>query len=167
MQDAFILGEQAPEHRTPVLVCPQCHAVVGLQDKVCATCGVDLELAATIIEREALAFTPASASEPFVADVILPRFGDYLVRSGFITEADLQGALEAQRGLAEAGQTETIGQILLGQGKVTREQLDRASIRQVQELQAALSRANLQLQQRVNEQAQALQNGTQFKNSPS
>lgn len=141
---------------SPKLICPRCRALVGSQDKICPTCGIELELAAALIEREALAFTPETTPAPYVADIILPRFGAYLVKSSYITEDQLQIALDQQQRLAQQGQPETIGQILLSQGVITRERLDRASVRQVQELQSALIKANEELQQGINERTRDL-----------
>jgi signal transduction histidine kinase len=142
----------------PKLICPHCRAAIGPLDKICPTCGIELELAAALLEREALAFTPEPTPAPYIADIILPRFGEYLVKSGYITDLQLQTALEEQKRLAQQGQPETIGQILLSMGVVTRERLDRASMRQVQELQAALLKANEELQQRINERTKDLHN---------
>lgn len=139
------------------LVCPQCRAPVSAYDKVCRACGVDLELAAAVLERAALTFAPAGQPEGESVEILVPRFGEYLVRSGTISAAGLAAALEQQRALAQAGRIQTIGQVLLAMGAVTREQLDAASIRQVRELQAALDAANRELQQRVQDQGRALQ----------
>jgi signal transduction histidine kinase len=139
------------------LVCPQCRAPVSAYDKVCRACGVDLELAAAVLERAALTFAPAGQSDGESVEILVPRFGEYLVRSGTVSAAGLAAALEQQRALAQAGRTQTIGQVLLAMGAVTREQLDAASIRQVRELQAALDAANRELQQRVQDQGRALQ----------
>jgi signal transduction histidine kinase len=141
----------------PALVCPQCRAPVQIHDKTCRACGVDLELAAAVLERAALVIAPAGQAAGDGAEILVPRFGEYLVRNGTIGADALAAALERQRALAQAGQMQTIGQVLLALGAVTREQLDAASIRQVRELQAALDAANHELQQRVQEQGRALQ----------
>jgi len=118
--------------------CPQCRAPVQMTDAICPVCGVDLVLAATLAERAVLTGIPAAADGPVAADVLLPRFGEYLVKNGFIGEPTLQLALGRQRQAAAAGQAPTIGQVLLAMGAVRREQLDVASLQQVKELQAAL-----------------------------
>jgi signal transduction histidine kinase len=160
--DTPFIPPNPPNASPPLtLVCPQCHAPVGMQDTTCPTCGINLELATAFIEREALAFTPSDSAAPFVAEIILPRFGEYLVQGGYITEAQLAQALARQSELAVQGKTQTIGQILLEMGVITRERLDWASIRQVQELQTALRKANRELQESVAERTQALHTALQ------
>lgn len=145
----------------PGLVCPQCHAPVGPAATTCPQCGVDLALAAALAERQALVSIPTEARAPYVADVILPRFGEFLLNNHYITEAQLQTALSRQRELAARGQQPTVGQILLDMDVITREQLDLASIQQVQQLQSALQESNRQLEQRVAERTQELQQALQ------
>ena len=57
--------------------CPQCRAPVKADDRICSNCGIDLALAAVLMERQVLAFTPARPAAPYVSDVMLPRFGEY------------------------------------------------------------------------------------------
>jgi signal transduction histidine kinase len=143
------------------LVCPQCRSIVQPEDITCSICGVDLALATVLAEREVLAFTPARASAPYVSDVILPRFGEYLLRNGYILEPQLHTALDRQRELAAQGVKQTIGQVLLGMGAVTRVQLDVASIQQTQELQEAVSAQNRQLEESVAKNKEALRQAMQ------
>jgi signal transduction histidine kinase len=150
-----------PSSNTPTIACPQCHARVSPADAICPNCKVNLALAAALVEREVLASTPAEPSAPYVADVILPRFGEYLVERGDITEAQLREALSRQREAAAQGKTTTIGQVLLAMGVVTRERLDLASVQQVKELQTALQESNQRLEQRVAERTQELQQALQ------
>jgi hypothetical protein len=70
---------------------------------------------------------------PYEADKYLPRFGEFLVKSGDITDTQLQAALERQK--TAPGSHRTIGQILLEMGAVNRDQLDRASMAQIKQLQ--------------------------------
>jgi predicted amidophosphoribosyltransferase len=110
------------------LVCPQCSAPVKVDDSQCPRCGVDLALAAALAERQVLASLPRARDLPFVADVILPRFGEFLLNHRYITEDQLHAALIRQHESAAAGRKITIGQILLEMSAVTREQLEWASI---------------------------------------
>jgi signal transduction histidine kinase len=144
----------------PTQVCPRCRGAVTPRDAVCPHCGVDLALAAVLAERQALATIPTESTTPFVADVMLPRFGEYLTRTGYITEAQLAAALRRQHELLP-GERQTLGQILLEMRVVTRQQLDQASMEQVQELQSALRQMNDQLEQRVQERTRELQAATQ------
>ena len=142
-------------------VCPQCQAQVDVSDAACPACGVDLVWAAALAERQVLATMPPTADAPYKADLLLPRFGEYLLRRSYITEAQLQAALTRQREAALRGTQQTIGQTLSEMGIVTREQLDSASIEQVRQLQDALQASNRHLEHRVTERTQALQQALQ------
>ena len=88
---------------------------------------------------------------------MLSRFGEFLMKKGYITAAQLDAALGRQRELSATGVRETLGQVLLDMRVMTREQLELASVEQVQELQSALRSANAQLEQRVAERTRELQ----------
>jgi signal transduction histidine kinase len=142
-------------------ICPQCRQTVEATDAYCPNCGANLALVAALAEREVLAAMPAPSGAPFVADVILPRFGEYLVQSGAITNAQLQAALTEQTRRVRRGAAASIGQVLIEMGYITREQLERTSIQQVKELQAALQDSNRQLEERVARRTQELQQALQ------
>jgi signal transduction histidine kinase len=114
-------------------------------------------LAAVLLERQALSVIPAEPGTPFVGDAMLSRFGEFLIKKGYMGPAELDAALGRQRELAEAGIRETLGQILLELKVLTREQLELASVEQVQELQNALRTANARLEQRVAERTRELE----------
>ena len=140
----------------PALKCPQCGAAVSTTDVACSICGVDLALAAALAEQTVWASMPSAQERPYVEQIHLPRFGDFLLRNGFVSEGQLQTALAHQQDAAARGQPLPIGQILLDLGVVTREQLDIAGFQQVRELQATLIENNHQLQRYVNNYAQEL-----------
>jgi signal transduction histidine kinase len=142
--------------------CPQCRAVVQPADNTCPACGVNLAWAAAIAERQVLAAAPGtSGALTETTDVILPRFGEFLVQSGDLTHEQLQAALTRQTELAAQGHSLTIGQVLAGMGLLTRRQLELASIQQVKQLQAALQESNRQLEERVALRTQELQEALQ------
>lgn len=138
----------------PLFSCPQCHTAVRAGDRTCGRCGVNLALAAVLAEHHTLARIP-NAGPPPLAN--LPRFGEFLIREGYLSPLQLKTALARQREAAAQGVQRTIGQTLLEMGLVTREQLELASVRQVRQLQAALEENNRQLEQRVRERTQALE----------
>ena len=154
-----------PETRS-TFACPQCRAPIRAGDITCPNCGVSLALAAVLAERQVLSAMPVEAGKPYEADIILPRFGEFLVTNGDITEAQLHAALTRQREEAAQGAQKTIGQTLLEMGLVTRDQLDRASLQQVQQLQTAFHHIIGQLEahagQRTRELQQALQQLTEL-----
>jgi len=100
---------------------------------------------------------PAGPGTPFVGDAMLSRFGEFLMKKGYITARQLDAALGRQRELAGAGVKETLGQVLLEMRVMTREQLELASVEQVQELQSALRSANARLEQRVADRTRELE----------
>jgi signal transduction histidine kinase len=137
--------------------CPHCRAEVPARAATCPHCGVDVALAAVLMERLALSAIPADPGVPFLGDAVLSRFGEFLMKQGYITSVHLESALQLQREMAERGERETLGQVLLELGVMTREQLELASVEQVQDLQNALRQANAQLERRVAERTQELQ----------
>jgi signal transduction histidine kinase len=145
----------------PVFACPQCRAPVRAGDILCPNCGVSLALAAVLAERQVISAMPAEAAKPYEADVILPRFGEFLVTNGDITEAQLQAALARQREEAARGVQKTIGQTLLEMGRVTRDQLDRASLQQVKQLQSAFHNIIQQLEEHAAQRTRELQHALQ------
>lgn len=141
--------------------CPRCAAAVPVRAVTCPNCGVDLALAAVLLERMALSAVPAEPGTPFVGDAMLSRFGEFLMKKGYINESNLDAALQRQRELASGGVRETLGQVLLEMHILTREQLELASVEQVQDLQNALRQVNAQLEQRVADRTRELQSAYQ------
>lgn len=148
----------------PLFDCPHCHAPVGVNDLHCPNCNMNLAVAAIFRERQVLAEMPAKPGEPYVADQNLPRFGDFLLQAGYIDDGQLDSALAKQLQLAVAGTPQTLGQVLLAMGFVTREQLDLASLQQVRQLQAALQESNRELENRVAQRTQELQRALTYLN---
>jgi len=137
--------------------CPKCGQPVTSGEATCSHCGVDVALAAVLMERRALSMLPAEPGMPFVGDVMLSRFGEFLTSKRYITAAQLDAGLDRQQEMAGRGVRETLGQVLLEMRVLTREQLELASVEQVQELQNALRQANAQLEQRVADRTRELQ----------
>lgn len=137
-------------------VCPRCQGAVPARESTCPHCGVDLALAAVLMERLALSVIPAKPGTPFMGDAMLSRFGEFLMKKGYITAPQLESALGRQREMAAAGQRETLGQVLLEMNVMSREQLELASVEQVQDLQNALRQVNVELEQRVADRTREL-----------
>ncbi len=129
--------------REELFTCPRCQSPTPLANLHCSVCGVNLVMAVARAAREVSQAIKADLSLPYEADKHLPRFGEFLVQNDAITQAQLQAALERQQ--ATPGQHRTIGQILLEMGMVNREQLDRASLAQIQQFQTALQENKKQL----------------------
>ncbi|HLB46973.1 MAG TPA: hypothetical protein VJL59_08090 [Anaerolineales bacterium] len=117
----------------PSFTCPRCRSSISLANIRCPVCGVNLAVAVGQAAREMLFAGRQEVWLPYEADKYLPRFGEFLVKSGDITDTQLQAALERQK--TAPGSHRTIGQILLEMGAVNRDQLDRASMAQIKQLQ--------------------------------
>ncbi|MBI2977000.1 MAG: hypothetical protein HY872_16315 [Chloroflexi bacterium] len=128
------------------LHCPQCRTPLNHGARYCSGCGVDVAVVTLLLEHASTGLEPAT---PYVADILVPRLGEFLVRRGFLTEEQLQTALAHQRQNTEQGQQQMFGQSLLELKLISREQLDNAIMAQVLELQAALQTSNRQLEKRV------------------
>ncbi len=125
------------------IVCPQCQTPTTLANTRCPKCGVNLVLAIAREARAALTPSTTGVALPYEADRFLPRFGEFLLRQGDITQTQLDAALARQK--SGSGQNRTLGQILLEMGAVNREQLDRASLAQMKETQSLLKDTQAQL----------------------
>ena len=108
--------------------CPKCGQPVTSGEATCSHCGVDVALAAVLMERRALSMLPAEPGMPFVGDVMLSRFGEFLTSKRYITAAQLDAGLDRQQEMAGRGVRETLGQVLLEMRVLTREQLELASV---------------------------------------
>lgn len=136
--------------------CPECRGPVTTTDKTCPTCGINLALAAALAEQGIWASMSSTQTKPLVEQLVLPRFGEFLVLNNIITESQLETALTHQQVTAAQGDPRPLGQILLDMGMVTRKQLDKAGLEQVRQLQEKLVETNRQLQRHVNDYAQEL-----------
>jgi signal transduction histidine kinase len=140
------------------LTCPQCHAPIGADDVTCDNCGANIALVTLMAERAVLGQATGGTEplQPVSAEQLIPRLGEYLVRNGYITDAQLQAAL-AQQAAAGKKAARRIGQTLIEMGALTREALDKAVAQQLMELQSALVEANRSLEKRVTERTAELE----------
>ncbi len=90
-------------------------------------------------------------------EMLVPRLGEALVRSGHISELDLQKALAYQQEKIAEGKTYLLGQALLDLKLLERSTLDQAITEQIIQLRSALQAANRNLEQRVQERTSELQ----------
>jgi signal transduction histidine kinase len=140
----------------PKITCPSCGEQIDIQERVCPQCGINLFLAVEVAET-ALRTRPSTVIPPIAPEILVPRLGEILIERGVLTEAQLQEALEKHRKKIAAGEPRLIGQSLLEFGLVDREILDQVVTEQILQLQQALQFANKQLEQRVKERTQDLQ----------
>ncbi len=90
-------------------------------------------------------------------EMLVPKLGEALVRSGHISELDLQKALAYQQEQVAQGKTYLLGQALLDLELLDRPTLDEAVTEQIIQLRSALQAANRNLEQRVQERTAELQ----------
>lgn len=140
-----------------IISCPNCTQPINPQARYCEHCGSDLALAAVLAERRVVAPAQIPHGVPLAPEMLVPRIGDYLIENGLLQPEGLQQALNYQKEQAEAGQPILLGQALLALKLVDREALDQAITTQILQLQNALSAANRDLQQRVQERTLDLQ----------
>jgi signal transduction histidine kinase len=141
------------------LTCPQCRAPISPSDATCESCGANIALVTLMAERAVIGHAKVGTGPlPVSVEQLLPRLGEYLLRNGYITEEQLQTALERQKADTTPGQPpRRIGQTLIEMGAITREKLDRAVAQQIVELQSALMEANRNLEKRVQERTAELE----------
>ncbi|HUI87486.1 MAG TPA: ATP-binding protein [Anaerolineales bacterium] len=94
-------------------------------------------------------------------EMLVPRLGDALVRSGHISDVDLQKALAYQQDQLERGKSYLLGQVLIDLKLIDRATLDEAVTTQIIQLRSALQAANRNLEQRVEERTTELREALQ------
>lgn len=141
---------------TSTLACPQCQTPLNANDRFCNGCGLDMAVITLMLEHSAVT-TKTPGTAPFVPDILVPRLGEFLIKRQFLTEPQLQQALQHQREMANQQQTVMLGEALTSLGLISRENLDRAIMAQVLELQAALQSSNRQLEDRVTQRTKELE----------
>jgi signal transduction histidine kinase len=94
---------------------------------------------------------------PLTPEALVPRLGEYLVKKGQISEADLQEALAYQKEKQKDGQRCLLGEALMDLNLLTRRQIDQAVTEQIIQLRNALEDANRFLEHRVEERTAELQ----------
>lgn len=140
----------------PKITCPSCGEVIDIQERMCPNCGVNLILAFGMAEN-AIRSRSSIKTPPIAPEILVPRLGEIFIERGLLTEANLQEALEMHRRRTVAGSPRLIGQTLLEMGLIDREILDQVVTEQILQLQQALQQSNRQLEMRVRERTQDLQ----------
>ena len=141
---------------TSLIPCPNCGQPVDAQARTCAHCGVDLAIAAVMAEQQ---ITPARlpAGVAVTPEILVPRLGEYLVEKGHLNPADLERALAHQQRKAAEGEPLLLGQALRELRLIRSEVLDNAITEQILQLQIALKRSNIELEERVRERTSELE----------
>jgi signal transduction histidine kinase len=137
--------------------CPRCGQPVIPQNRYCEHCGVDLAVAAVLAEQVVMPPEGVPSGIPIAPEVLVPRIGESMIEQGLLQAEDLHRALIYQKERATSGKPILLGQTLLELGLISRETLDQVITTQIFKLNTALSDANQQLKQRVEERTQELQ----------
>ncbi len=141
-----------------LMTCPNCGQPVAFEERECSQCGIDMGLAANLVEISMAENHDPAQQVPLSPEIFVPRLGERLVENGALTETDLQAALAVHKRYQESGSPKLLGQVLLDMGLVTREMLDRVVTEQILHLQQALRESNQALERRVQERTVDLQN---------
>ncbi len=139
------------------LPCPNCGRPVSPEVIECPFCGINLAVAAAIVEQEVISKINSNPAIPITPEILVPRVGELLIERGVLSQEDLQRALEFSRKPGRDGQQRLVGQALLELKLIDRETLDQVITEQILQLHTALQKSNLQLEQRVKERTQELQ----------
>jgi signal transduction histidine kinase len=141
--------------------CPQCQTPISAGDSTCPVCGANIALVTLLAEYQVIGRAKTSTGRlrmrPSSVEQLIPRLGEYLVREGYVTEAQLRVALERQRSPSPGRPARLLGQTLVEMGLLTRDQLDQAIAQQMLVLQTALLEANKSLERRVAERTSELE----------
>ena len=127
---------------TGPVVCPSCGNEIPAGLSNCPACNAKVE--------------PPGGSSPVIPEMLVQRFGEYLLDCKLINADDLERALAYQQQEA-ATRHILLGQALLELGVLDRDTLDQAITRKLVGLQSALLDANRQLEQRVQERTQEVE----------
>jgi signal transduction histidine kinase len=137
--------------------CPNCRQPINPQNRNCEHCGIDLAVAAAIVERMVAIPSKLPDNLPITPEALVPRIGEYLIEQGLLNQVDLSQGLQYQKDRASEGKPLLLGQALLELKLVNHETLDRIVTMQILTLHNVLNTANQQLTQRVQERTAELQ----------
>ncbi len=140
-----------------VISCPHCLQPVDPQARFCDHCGVDLALAAAVVEQTMHNPAQIPPGVQLAPEILVPKMGETMIEKGLLSEAQLEEALIYQRSRAQAGASILLGQALLELGFTNRETLDEVITMQILQLQKALEDGNRRLEQRVQARTKDLQ----------
>jgi signal transduction histidine kinase len=140
-----------------VISCPRCSLPVDPQARFCDHCGVDLALAAVMVEPSVINPAQIPTGVQLAPEILVPRMGETMIEKGLLSEEQLQEALDYQKARSQTGGAILIGQALLELGFTSRETLDEVITAQILQLQQALGDSNRRLEHRVRTRTKDLQ----------
>ncbi len=141
---------------TPAIMCPQCGTPINPAARFCSGCGIDISVITLLLEQSAASALMSHVDKSSTENPV-PRLGEFLVNRHIITEEQLQKALRLQKEQAARSTGKMLGETLVELGLVKREDMERAVVAQVLDLQAALQNSNRQLSERVAERTAELE----------
>lgn len=137
--------------------CPNCNHTISPKDLECSQCGIELGIAAILMESNYTDLATAKENVPVAPEILVPRLGDHLAEQGHLTKEQLREALDYQLKQSSAGNPILLGQALLKLNLINQSILDQAVTEQIIMLQNALQLSNQRLEQRVRERTKELQ----------
>ncbi len=129
--------------------CPRCGQPNEQYATDCSDCGVNLALAAVMVEGKIKIQTGMLKEKKLSPEVLVPRLGDYLIEKNLLTPDQLIQALAYQQRMKDEGKNKLIGQAIVELNIISQEVLDRVITEQILQLQSALRQANEELESRV------------------
>jgi signal transduction histidine kinase len=111
-----------------------------------------------VAEGKVESLLPLKGAKLVTPEILVPRLGDLLIEKRLIQPEDLKRALQYQQQKAVQGTPALLGVVLRELNLIDQETLDQVVTQQILELQAALRKSNMQLEQRIQERTQQLQN---------
>jgi signal transduction histidine kinase len=158
-----MLPSQPETSAVAPMTCPQCQTPISAGDATCPVCGANIALVTLLAEYQVIGRAKTGTGKlrarPSSVEQLIPRLGEYLVREGYLTEAQLRAALEQQKTMTNptGHPSRLLGQTLVDMEFLTRDRLDQAIAQQILELQTALLDANRDLEKRVTERTAELE----------
>lgn len=137
--------------------CPRCNQPNDPEASNCDSCGVNIALAAILVERKIKGQTGLLQELKLSPELLVPRLGDYLIERKLLSPDELIKALAYQRKMKDDGQEMLIGRALLDLNIISREMLDQVVTEQILHLQTALRQANEELESRVRQRTSELE----------
>jgi GAF domain-containing protein len=124
--------------------------------RLCPSCGYEILNVTTSCPSCNFAFEPAVLDSPAAPEMLVQRFGEYLLDCRLIQQDELDQALAYQQ--KTAGERHVLlGEALVELGILDRDTLDQAITRKLVGLQTALLEVNRQLEQRVQQRTQVVE----------
>jgi signal transduction histidine kinase len=138
------------------LTCPNCATSLDINDQFCPGCGLGLDTLTLLLDSASTPVTHSAKDD--LTSTKAPRLGEFLIQRNFITQAQLDEALQRQRDETAQGRTpKMLGELLVETGAMTSAAMQTAISDQIVSMQSLLRENNRLLTQRVAERTAELE----------